>query len=217
MASLLPCGASQVHKRVIDWDEVPFLTEWRRQLVIWRQRENERRTKERHDSAARLQAWARGMQVRNKPPTMTIQAKSLADAVADFFRNDAPIVELPPSKSLDEAVDELFPPAPGDRARGSQLERRWSGRRLSGGELTPDAADDDGRGDGGGLGPLNSIFSGVAAAIGRLGKGEELDRSAASSLAGSQQSSAVPSAESSPEGSRRVRRGRRPERDEWTE
>lgn len=100
----------QVHKRVIDWEEMPALLEWRRQIVRWRQCELERQASERHACATLLQAWVRGRAVRNAVPVMTSNAKSLVEAVSDLFRPSVPLVQLPPSKSLEDGVDEIFQP-----------------------------------------------------------------------------------------------------------
>lgn len=100
----------QVHKRVIDWQEVPFLLEWHRQIGIWRQRELDRQANERERSATLLQAWVRGRAVRNAAPVMTSDAQSLAEAVSELFSSNAPVVQLPPSKSLEDGVHDIFQP-----------------------------------------------------------------------------------------------------------
>ena len=126
----------QVHKRILKWDELPLFIEWHRKIRHWRQREWERRAAERRDAAITLQSFARGRAVRWRPPMVRSQAKSLADAVAELFRPPsaervaAPVVQLPPSKSLDEAVDELFPPL--ERARSP--DRRASSVGPAGGK-----------------------------------------------------------------------------------
>ncbi|KAL1522601.1 hypothetical protein AB1Y20_017584 [Prymnesium parvum] len=111
----------QVHKRIIIWDEVPLIVEWRRQIEMWRRCELDRRESERHSSAILLQAWLRGRAVRNAAPVMTSSAKSLGDAVAELFRPSVPMVELPPSKSLEDGVDEMFPPKASEIPVGLQV------------------------------------------------------------------------------------------------
>eukprot|EP00966_Prymnesium_polylepis_P268406 6200832-Prymnesium_polylepis.2 len=143
--------------------------------------ERQRIIDERHTSARLIQACARGRAVRHAPPVMESHAKSLVDAIVEIFQTKeeepVPVVELPPSKSLEAGIDELFPPRAPPGSRGSRAERaggKW--RHSSTSSLGGDAASEGGDGDSGerrasGRGGSLDVFSSVAAAFGRLGNG----------------------------------------------